>query len=168
VARNGSQRWAASPEPLRLQEAVLQLTCVLLKLPPLPAPNCGERWQINTHKEEFSRLGFDLCGPKFKQNRLLYIGLLVPCHRGYRVLLDLSWKDLEIVESRMKLKRGRSVGTISVLHWSLSRSLGMLGHEAKVGWCWVGAGLHTGKGRVGRAGLARRKFENSAHGWYKE
>jgi hypothetical protein len=28
----------------------------------------------------------------------------------------------------------------------------MLGHEAKVGWCWVGAGLHTKKGRVGRAG----------------
>jgi hypothetical protein len=29
-------------------------------------------------------------------------------------------------------------------------------------------GLHVGKGRVGWAGLAQRKFENSAHGWYKE
>jgi hypothetical protein len=28
-------------------------------------------------------------------------------------------------------------------------------------------GLHVGKGRADRAGLARRKFENSGHGWYK-
>jgi hypothetical protein len=42
------------------------------------------------------KLGFGSCGSKFKENRPLFIGLLVPCRREEGVLPDLSIRGLQI------------------------------------------------------------------------
>jgi hypothetical protein len=73
---------------LRLIQDHEQLPLGLLEL--LLGFNCSVQWQINLAQSSCSALGFGFCGSKFKENRLLFIGLLEWTRRQLGVLKFLS------------------------------------------------------------------------------
>jgi hypothetical protein len=53
----------------------------------------------------YKKLGFGSCGSKFQENRPLFIGLLVPCHREQGVLPNLSIRGPQIATYNEKSKK---------------------------------------------------------------
>jgi hypothetical protein len=53
----------------------------------------------------YKKLGFGSCGSKLEENRPLFIGLLVPCHREQGVLPNLSIRGPQIATYNEKSKK---------------------------------------------------------------
>jgi hypothetical protein len=129
--------------------------------------------EVSSHGDLLHALGFRLCGSKFDEHELLFIGLLVLARRGYGVLSFLSlnrnqtrlrWKDLERERKSSSLRYGnRTPDRVSYLihgyesgsdlgwHWHEQQAaLAGVGQQlGRAGWrsarpSWAGSGLKSG------------------------